>query len=81
MIGLGPAAPQIDHGLAIDDHGTRRAQLFFLAEVPDEGVGHGAEPLVIAATQRIAAAARFDHLVQLRLRQALSPVTAEPLRL
>src|SRR5262249_61128523 len=36
-------APQVDDGLAVDDHRDGRADLVLIAQVPGKGVAHGLE--------------------------------------
>jgi hypothetical protein len=50
--GIGDAAPQVDHLLAVDVHGDTRAELAVLGEVPDERVAHGFEAGLDRAADR-----------------------------
>ena len=72
-VGPRPAAPQVDHRLAVDDHGAGSSELLLFAEVLGESFENGSKPLVANAAQRERGAACVHRLVEIEMRQAALP--------
>ena len=71
-----PAAPEVDHGLAVDHDRTSGTQFFFLAEILCKGFVDWRKLLVADAPQAIGAAARLDRFVEIEVTQNPLPVSS-----
>jgi hypothetical protein len=69
VVGAGPPAPQVDHGLAINDDRAACAELFLDTKVLGERLEHRRELFVAHAVQRERASARVDRLVEIQVVQ------------